>query len=256
MFEGRDLSADGILNRKGRSDLTDVTAVILAGGLGSRLHSVVADRPKALADIRGKPFLTYLFEQLVAGGLRDIVLCTGYLGDQISRLFGERYGSLRLVYSREPEPLGTAGALRLALPLLKSDSVLVMNGDSYCDANFQELRDWHNRRRANATLLLTEASDSRRFGRVQVSDDGAVTDFDEKDERSGPGWINSGIYLLTRRMLTEVPAERPVSLETEIFPAWIGRGLYGFRKRARFVDIGTPESYAGAQWFFGTGLPE
>ena len=238
------------------SELTAVTAAILAGGMGSRLRSVVADRPKVLADIHGKPFLTYLFDQLVAAGIKEIVLCTGYLGEQINSLFGESYGAVRLTYSREPRPLGTAGALRLALPLLRSDPVLVMNGDSYCEANFQAFCVWHNRRRANATLLLTEVSETRRFGRVQVNDDGAVTDFEEKGDGREPGWINAGIYLLTRRMLAEVPVGRPVSLEREIFPSWIGRGLYGFRNTERFVDIGTPESYASAQFFFGTGVPE
>jgi NDP-sugar pyrophosphorylase family protein len=231
-----------------------VTAAILAGGLGSRLQPVVSDRPKALAEIRGRPFLSYLFDQLIAAGVRDAVLCTGYLGEQINRMFGKSYGTLRLMYSRESTPLDTAGALRLALPLLNSDFVLVMNGDSYCEANFQEFRLWHDCCRANGSLLLTEVSDTRRFGRVQVRADGAVTAFEEKGKENGPGWVNSGVYLLARHMLTEVPAARPVSLEREILPGWIGRGLYGFCNRARFVDIGNPESYAQAQLFFGTGL--
>ncbi|MGB7948649.1 MAG: sugar phosphate nucleotidyltransferase, partial [Candidatus Binatia bacterium] len=210
--------------------------------------------PKALAEIRGRPFLTYLFDQLIAAGVRDTVLCTGYLGDQINRMFGKSYATLRLIYSQEPAPLDTAGALRLALPLLNSDSVLVMNGDSYCQANLQEFRVWHDRCRAKASLLLTEVSDTRRFGRVQVGADGAVTAFEEKGKENGPGWINAGVYLLARHMLTEVPVARRVSLEREMLPAWIGRGLYGFCNKARFVDIGNPESYAQAQFFFGTGL--
>jgi len=234
--------------------LKDMTAAILAGGLGSRLQPVVSDRPKALAEIRGRPFLMYLFDQLIAAGVGDAVLCTGYLGDHIDRMFGKSYGTLRLVYSHEPEPLGTAGALRLALPLLNSDSVLVMNGDSYCQANLQKFALWHDRCRANASLLLTEVSDTRRFGRVQVGADGTVTAFEEKSKEDGPGWINSGVYLLARPILTEVPVARPVSLEREILPGWIGRGLYGFCNKARFVDIGNPESYAQAQFFFGTGL--
>jgi NDP-sugar pyrophosphorylase family protein len=169
-------------------------------------------------------------------------------------MFGKSYETLRLMYSREPAPLDTAGALRLALPLLNSDCVLVMNGDSYCQANFQEFRLWHDRCRAHASLLLTKVSDTRRFGRVQVGADGAVTAFEEKGKKDGPGWINSGVYLLARPMVTEVPVARPVSLEREVLPGWIGRGLYGFCNKARFVDIGNPESYARAQLFFATGL--
>ena len=236
-------------------EFAQVTAAILAGGMGSRLRPAVAGRPKALADVGERPFLTYLFDQLVAAGARDVVLCTGYLGDQIAMIFGESYDTLRLDYSQESTPLGTAGALRLALPLFNSNPVLVMNGDSYCDTNIREFWFWHGSRQANATLLLTKIFDTKRFGQVKVDVDGKVTDFKEKSSGQGPGWINAGIYLLNRDLLEEIPANRPVSLEREIFPAWIGRGLYGFRSEARFMDIGTPEAYAGAQSFFAGGLP-
>ena len=235
-------------------DLTVVTAAILAGGLGSRLRPAVSGRPKALANIGERPFLTYLFDQLVAAGARDVVVCTGYLGDQIRMIFGESYNTLRLNYSKESTPLGTAGALRLALPLFNSNPVLVMNGDSYCDANIREFCFWHSRRQANATLLLTKIFDTERFGQVKVDVDGKVTDFKEKSRGQGPGWINAGIYLLNRDLLEEIPVNRAVSLETEIFPSWIGRGLYGFQSEARFMDIGTPEAYSSAQSFFTTGL--
>ncbi len=235
-------------------EFTQVTAAILAGGAGSRLRPAVTGRPKALANVGERPFLTYLFDQLVAAGARDVVLCTGYLGDQIAMIFGESYDTLRLDYSQESTPLGTAGALRLALPLFNSNPVLVMNGDSYCDANIREFWFWHGSRQANATLLLTKIFNTERFGQVKVDADGKVTDFKEKSSGQGPGWINAGIYLLNRDFLEEIPANRPVSLEKEIFPAWIGRGLYGFRSEARFMDIGTPEAYAGAQSFFAGGL--
>ena len=231
----------------------ELTTAILAGGLGSRLRTVVAGRPKALAEVGARPFLAYLFDQLVAAGARDVVLCTGYLADSIRSLFGESYGTLCLRYSRESTPLGTAGALRLALPLFKSDPVLVMNGDSYCGANLAKFCLWHAARRSNATLLLTKMSHTERFGQVQVGPDGKVTAFQEKGGGQRPGWINAGIYLITRDWLEEIPRDRAVSLEREVFPTWIGRGLYGFQSEARFVDIGTPESYAGAQSFFDTG---
>lgn len=232
------------------SDQSKLTAVVLAGGLGTRLRSVVADRPKVMAEIHGRPFLTYLFDQLVAAGLSHVVVCTGYLGTQVSSFFGASYGSLRISYSQESSPLGTAGALRLALPLLESNPVLVLNGDSFCDADLMGFSSWHLERRAAASLVLTRMSDTARFGRVRINAEAAVTGFEEKSNRSGPGWINAGIYLVDRHLLQTIPAVGAVSLEREIFPEWIGRGLCGYESHGRFLDIGTPESLAAAEEFF------
>jgi len=231
------------------TDLASLTAVILAGGLGTRLRSVVADRPKVLAEVRGKPFLAYLLDQIAAAGAREVVLCTGYLGEQVQAIFGESYGSLHLVYSQESSQLGTAGALRLALPLLQSDSVLVMNGDSVCDVNLLPFFSWHFRQKADATLLVTKTPDTSRYGRVQLDADGRVLSFEEKGGNRAPGWINAGIYLLKPSLLLEIPETGAVSLEREMFPTWIGRGFYGYRSEGRFLDIGTPESYAEAEQF-------
>ena len=235
-------------------EFAEVTAAILAGGQGTRLRPAVTGRPKALANVGERPFLAYLFDQLIAAGTKEVIVCTGYLGDQIPGIFGESYGTLRLNYSREVTPLGTAGALRLALPLFNSNPVLVMNGDSYCDANLREFWLWHRNRQAKATLLLTRTVDTERFGHVQIDRDGNVTDFQEKGSSHGWGWINAGMYLLSRDLLAEIPADRAVSLEREVFPRWVGRGLYGFRSEARFMDIGTPEAYACSESFFATGL--
>src|SRR5262245_1101203 len=182
------------------SNLANITAVILAGGLGTRLRSVVADRPKALAKVQGRPFLAYLLDQVAAAGIKRVVLCTGYLGEQVQGTFGDTYKALRLAYSQESSPLGTAGALRLALPVLESDAVLGMNGDSFCETNFSTFWTWHCMREADATLRLTEVANTRRYGRVQVDANGRVLGFDEKGDTNGPGWVNAGIYLLKRRL--------------------------------------------------------
>lgn len=227
-----------------------VTAAILAGGLGTRLRSIVADRPKVLAEVRGRPFLAYLLDQVATAGVKTAVLCTGYLGEQVRETFGDTYRSLCLFYSQESSPLGTAGALRLALPLFKSDTVLVMNGDSFCETNLGALWTWHCAREAAATLRLIEVVDTKRYGRVQVDADGRVFGFGEKDGTSAPGWINAGIYLLKRHLLQAIPTSGAVSLEREIFPTWISRGLYGYQSAGRFLDIGTPEAYATTEQFF------
>jgi NDP-sugar pyrophosphorylase family protein len=234
------------------SSLASVTAVILAGGLGTRLRSAVADRPKVLAEVLGRPFLAFLLDQLQAAGVRRVVLCTGYRGEQVEAAFGTSYGTLQLLHAQEPVPLGTGGALRRALPVFRSDPVLVMNGDSFCDAALQDLWSGHLSRGAAATLLLSQVPDTTRYGRVQIQDDGRVVRFDEKASAGGPGWINAGIYVLSSALMRQIPQDRPVSLEREIFPAWIGRGLYGYRSQSRFLDNGTPESYAAAEEFFGS----
>jgi D-glycero-alpha-D-manno-heptose 1-phosphate guanylyltransferase len=227
-----------------------VSTAILAGGLGTRLRSVVEDRPKVLAEIGGRPFLAYLLGQLLDHDISTVVLCTGYKGEQVRAAFGDTYAKIKLVYSQELSPLGTGGALRLALPFFKSESVLVLNGDSFCDTNLEAFWNWHCARRAEATLLLTEVPDTSRFGQVEVSAEGRVIAFEEKGRNGGPGWINAGIYLLKHPLLESIPANRAVSLEREIFPTWIGRGLYGYRATGRFIDIGTPESYLHAEEFF------
>lgn len=232
----------------------EVTAAILAGGLGTRLRSVVADRPKVLAEVGGRPFLAYLLDQLAEAGVRDVVLCTGYLGGQVRAMFGESYRSLGLAYSQESSPLGTGGTLRLAFPFFRSDTVLVMNGDSFCEADLRTLWAWHCARGAEATLVLTEMADTRRYGRVHVNADGLVLGFDEKGDQSVRGWISAGIYLLHHRLLRAIPESGAVSLEREMFPSWVGRGLYGYRSEGRFLDIGTPETYAMAELFFAQDI--
>jgi len=227
-----------------------INAVILAGGLGTRLRQVLKDKPKVLASVAGRPFLAYLLDQLVAASIRKVVLCTGYLGRQIQVTFGYSYEGLELQYSQEHKPLGTAGAVRLALPLLESDPVLVMNGDSYCDTDLNEFMAYHLARHWSGSLLLTWVHNTSRYGTVVVRENGEVLRFQEKQGIAKPGWINAGVYLLSRELLETIPADREVSIEREMFPAWVGRGLYAYCVRAPFIDIGTPESYAAAQRFF------
>ena len=232
--------------------LAGVTAAILAGGLGTRLRSVMADRPKVLADVLGRPFLAYPLDHLQAAGVRRVVLCTGYKGEQVQAAFGDAYGSLFLAYSHETSPLGTGGALRAALPLFDSDPVLVLNGDSFCETDLRVFWNWHCAREAEATLLLTKVSDTTRYGQVVVDAHDHILRFDEKAPGTGPGWINAGIYLIRRTLAQTIPTSRAVSLERETFPAWIGHALCAHRSEGRFLDIGTPETYATADQFFGS----
>jgi len=229
---------------------TGLIAVVLAGGLGTRLRTVLPHWPKVLAEVEGQPFLKYLLDQLAYFGIREVVLCIGYLGEQIENHFGGRYKTLRVHYSKELQPLGTAGALRSAFSFMNSDTMLVMNGDSYCEFDLRKFTDWHINHESGATVLLTHKTDSGRYGTVLVASDGRITDFVEKKFHSRPGWINAGVYLVSREMVASIPTGCEASLERDIFPTWLSRPFFAYKSCGRFIDIGTPESYREAEAFF------
>lgn len=236
-----------------KQDFKQITAVILAGGLGMRLRPVIKDQPKVLASVHGRPFIFYLLDQLDRIGFKDVVLCTGYLGGKIQDLLGDSYGKMRLSYSQELSPLGTAGALRKTIPSLKSSLALVMNGDSYCDVDLQAFLDWHQSQASSATLVLAYLNDASRYGLVEASESGSILSFIEKNNKNGPGWISAGIYLLRRDMIFDIPNNMDaISLELDVFPNWIGKGLRGYKAQCRFLDIGVPVAYAEAEDFFSS----
>lgn len=237
-----------------RMDGNDVwsrtTAVILAGGVGSRLQSVVSDRPKGLAEIHGRPFLAYLLDQLAAAGAHRVVFSTGHLAEQVEAAFGSSSRGMRIGYARETSPLGTAGGLRLAAEQAETPTLLVLNGDSYCLVNLTAVLQDHAAHGRAPTIVVTQQSDTSRFGRVETGADRRIMAFVEKAHAGGPGWINAGIYAVERSLVMAIPAGRPVSLERDVFPGWIARGLRGFPCSGAFLDIGTPASYAAAEGFF------
>jgi histidinol-phosphate phosphatase family protein len=234
--------------------LRRVTAFVLAGGFGTRLRAAVPDRQKVVAPVGGRPVLTRLLDQLAEAGVRRAVLGVGYLADQVRGLLGQAYDGMELVYSEEPEPLGTAGALRHARGLLDGDPVLVLNGNSYVEANLAAFLAWHRARRATASLLLARVPDPTRYGTVEDDPSGRVTAFREKaagaSGASAPAWISAGVYLLGQAVIDALPARAPLSLERDVFPTLVGAGLSAYRGGGRFIDIGTPESYTEAREFF------
>ena len=231
-------------------NISDISAIILAGGLGTRLRSVVSDRPKVMATINGRPFLSYLFDQIENAGVSHVVLSVGYLGNMIESQFGNNYHNLDIEYSRENHPLGTGGAIRLAFPLVRSEVVLVMNGDSYCHADLQSFYRSHGAGGTQASILLTQVEDIARYGQIEIDSHNLVSRFSEKGASHGPGLINAGIYLINRFLLATIPQFQALSLERETFPEWISHGIQGIVLGEKFIDIGTPESYAEAEIFF------
>jgi D-glycero-alpha-D-manno-heptose 1-phosphate guanylyltransferase len=227
----------------------ELTAVVLAGGMGTRLRAVVADRPKVLAPVAGRPFLTYLLDQIADAGIGRVVLSTGHLADQFSAVIGDRYRNIPIVYAHEAQPLGTGGAIRFACGFTDSDQLLVMNGDSYCDANLSSYIDWHVQGRHDVSLLLAMVSDTSRYGTVELDSDGRITGFLEKRSEGGPGCINAGVYLLRRSILDEFPAG-PSSIERDLFPFWLReRAIMGWVTDGQFIDIGIPSDYERSHEF-------
>ena len=231
-------------------DIAEITGVILAGGKGSRLSSAVSDRPKVLAEICGRPFLTFLLDQLVSAGLKQVILCTGYMAEEIRKEIGASYKSLQIIHSPEYTPLGTAGAARNALKHLRSDMLILMNGDSFCEVDFNAYWQWYFKKDREAALLLTHVENSKRYGKVAIAADEAILSFQEKDQNSNEYLINAGIYIFHKELLTSIPPERFYSLEHDFLPNIIGSGIYGYCCHGNFIDIGTPESYRFAEDFF------
>ena len=228
----------------------ELSAVILAGGLGSRLRGVVDDRPKVMAPVAGRPFITHLLDQLAASGIRQVTLCTGYLAECVRSELGDAYGGLQLRYSVEERPLGTGGALRLAVDGLAGDALLVLNGDSYCHCDLAAFRTGWAASGARGGMALVRVGDVSRFGAVLTNAASRVVRFVEKGEQSGPGWINAGLYLLPVDLIREMEADRPLSLERELIPRLVTEGLFAYPCPGPFIDIGIPEEYQRAQQFF------
>ncbi len=245
------------------SNLSEISVAILAGGPGTRIAQTVKGKPKVLAEIRKHPFLEYLLHQLNQADFKNIVLCTGYLSDQVEKAFGKKYKNLQLLYSPEQMPLGTAGALRNAFPLLHSQTILVMNGDSFCNVDFKKLWQFHLSKKSKATIILSRVSDVSRFGTITLGNDNNIIKFQEKKaarlsapERSDggqeneAGLVNAGIYLISKAFIAEIPQNKVLSIETDILRNWIGKGFYGYDSNNNFIDIGTPEDYVRAEHFF------
>ena len=233
------------------SDRAKVTAVVLAGGLGTRLRSVVSDRPKVLADVCGRPFITYLLDVLSHSCISEVVLATGYLAEQIESLLGSSYKGMTLHYSREVERKGTGGAVRLGLPKVSHELVLVMNGDSFCEIDMGRFIESHQASEFDVSMAVRQVEDTARYGRVELSSENRVLAFEEKlAGRFGAGWINAGIYLFPRRALEEIPSTGEVSMEREVLPGLLASGVGAFQCGGRFIDIGLPETLTEAQTFF------
>lgn len=233
--------------RRGEMNLKEIDVAILCGGLGTRLQDVVKNRPKPMATIDGQPFLCRLVEHVASFGFHRFILCLGYKGEMIETVFRSTKTSYSVEFSRESEPLGTAGALRNAGKLLQNDPILVLNGDSFCSINYPQLLDFHAANSAIITIAVTEMELSGDYGQVIVDDHGRITRFEEKRQSSGQGWVNAGIYVFRNHVVHSLPEKIPLSLERDIFPFFTDKRLFAYQTKGILLDIGTPERYRRAR---------
>lgn len=217
-------------------------ALVLAGGLGTRLRERVADLPKPMAPVGGRPFLEHVFDELARNGVREVVVSIGHLGDSIIGHFGSQYGPVRLRYSREERPLGTGGAIRLALPLLGAE-FLVLNGDTAVPFDVDALVRARERTGSDLVFTVCEVPDVGRYGAVRVEAD-SVSALVEKG-RQGPGLINCGVYLVGGSLRSRLAAApEAFSFERDVMGAWVtGAGAAYVTSAGPFIDIGVPEDY-------------
>jgi D-glycero-alpha-D-manno-heptose 1-phosphate guanylyltransferase len=223
-------------------------AIVLAGGLGSRLRPVVSDVPKPMAPVNGRPFLEHLLDYWMGQGVDRFVLSVGYKHEVIEQHFGSRYQSAEIDYAVEERPCGTGGGLLLSLPHLRgSGAFLVMNGDTFFEAGLDAMQRFHQDRQADLTVALREVESNNRYGGVGIDAQGRITTFDNRARASGRALINGGVYLAEKTAFAGIAPEPdgPVSLEEQLYPRLLadGRRLYGLLFSGRFIDIGIPEDY-------------
>jgi NDP-sugar pyrophosphorylase family protein len=246
-------------NGKSNQSLSDISALVLAGGFGTRSKPVLGETPKLLAPLADRPFLDYLMAWLKSFGLRQVTLSLGHLADQIiDYVDAHPYRDMEVKIVIESEPLGTAGAIAFARQKIASSPVLVLNGDSYVSADLQTFYEFHVNGDFDASLICTEVPDAARFGRVLVDEANLITCFQEKDTTSGgSGLINAGVYLLGDELLDNISRLGKGSIEHDIFSARPQPRLGAFNGKFDFIDFGTPESYAQAQTIFAKlSIPE
>jgi mannose-1-phosphate guanylyltransferase len=231
--------------------LAGIDVAVLAGGLGTRVAGVLGDTPKVLAPVEGRPYLAWLLDWLTGCGVRRVVLCLGHLAGKVQAWAAAHpRPDMEIVTSVEPAPLGTAGGLRHARALLRSDPVLVMNGDTFVAADLDALLRRHRETGAEITILCAEVEDAGRYGRVELDADRRITRFAEKEPGSGRGLINAGVYLLSKSALDRLAAGNAKSIEREIFMAEGPGRIVADVTRGAFIDIGTPESLSDAATAF------
>ena len=214
------------------------SAVILAGGLGSRLGDLVKKIPKPALKINGKAFIFNIIENIIKYKVKEIIICVGYKYKVLKKIVGTSYNGVPIIYSIESEPLGTGGAIYNALPLIKSNYFFLLNGDSLFKVNLKKLKKFSLFKNSDVSFYLKKVSDSSRFGKVAIDNQGRVIKFLGKNHQGG-GFINGGVYYVNKKVLNHYEGEKNFSFEDEILKKqYNSLQMFGLISRKKFIDIG------------------
>jgi len=221
-------------------------AVILAGGLGTRLKSVIKDIPKPMAEVCGKPFLCYILDFTIKNGIEKVILSVGYKWKVIKNFFGSQYKNLKLEYAVENTLLGTGGGLKNALKYVNEEEVFVLNGDTFFDIDLNLFYNLHKSKNSKLSIALKKMENTERYGAVEINENNRIVSFLEKGKRVR-GFINGGIYLLNKNFFNALSPEGNFSLEKDFLEKFYkDHEFYGFPFDGFFIDIGVPEDYERA----------
>ena len=220
--------------------------ILLAGGLGTRLQSVVKDVPKPMAPVAGKPFLSWVLDDLCRQGIQEVILSVGYRQEVIRETYGEQYKTLHIRYSSEDKPLGTGGAIRKAFALAGKEA-FVLNGDTFFQVDLSGLYAFYRRMEADVAIALKRLQQFDRYGTVTINEQSVITTFNEK-KPCAEGLINGGVYVVSEKVFAYSLLPEVFSFEQHILQAAVGLGRFaGLEQEGYFIDIGIPDDYAKAQ---------
>jgi D-glycero-alpha-D-manno-heptose 1-phosphate guanylyltransferase len=223
-------------------------AIILAGGFGTRLKHIVNDVPKPMAPINDTPFLSYLMKKLSNIGIKHAILSTGYLHEKIESYYNNSFEGVKISYAQEIEPLGTGGAIMFSLDKTTTENVLVLNGDTLFDIDFEYFDTFFQTKETMLAVALRKLDDVSRYGSVSVNNNLKIISFVEKNQTFGEGLINGGIYLLNKNWLKSLHLPKTFSFEKEVLEKlYKENDFYGLPFNNYFIDIGVPEDYKRAQ---------
>jgi len=226
------------------SDAASIDAVILCGGMGTRLRPISGDLPKVLVPFAGRPFIDILIGSLLPFGFRRFILCTGYRRERLREHFAGC--SYDVIFSEEDEPLGTGGAVKRAAPLIAGSSFLVVNGDSICPIDFSRFHAFHVQKGGILSLSLAKPLPGQDYGVVEMGEAQRIISFREKTSCRDGAFVSGGLYFMRRDIFDHMPPAPCFSLEYDLFPKLLPLGCYGFPTDAELIDIGTPERYLQA----------
>jgi len=228
------------------------TAIILAGGMGTRLKTIISDLPKPMAPIMNVPFLTYQLNYLKHFGIKKVIFSVGYLSEKIIAHYNQSFENISIEYSIEKNPLGTGGGIRMAMSNLNEDLVLILNGDSFFDLDLEQFYNLHLEQKSEFSLALRYVNNSERYGNIEFNSSNQITSFIEKNQLNQSGYINAGVYILSKKLyLQNTKPNINFSIEKDFFEKQLNQLIIkGFEFKDYFIDIGIPEDYLKAQYDF------